>query len=343
MIRPIYFPFTYVPQWVAEALTAAFKQFCVYQPSGKSLPPDMQTWVDDGTMHVWVPVPGEDKNFAELLRAFQRFAHVHTAGKNLKAAAFRNRQDAVPFFKDSSPSQIIADLRNDHSADAGMDEAEALLRARVFLQFAHEYDRQHEELQIELDDTDRRSKDLLKDLSGRKDDNFPSTQLTTEIRVDEPGEYMAKDRLHAWIRLFLAKPADSGFLVTSNPALLNILLNDLPTAEKLFDVSSLPMKAKSDDAWRETVIDRIKSLIHTDRPAVEHAPAGGFCLEGDSTCFRVMLYRVPGCTPEQLFSRFSEMSDTSRIQAGQNYEIKNTLIGLIEPNLSTALCGGTEI
>ena len=224
-----------------------------------------------------------------------------------------------------------------------MDALEALLRARVFLQFAHEYDWQHAELQQELDDTDRRSKDLLKDLSGRKDDNFPSTRLTAEIRVDEPGEYMAKDRLQAWIRLFLAKPADSGFLVTSSPVVLNILLNDLPTAEKLFDAPSLPMKAKTDDAWRETVMDGIKTLIHTDSPAAEHAHAGGFCLEDDYTCFRVTLYRVPGCSPAQLFNRLSKASDTARIQATQNDEIKNTLIGLIELNPSTTLSGGTEI
>jgi hypothetical protein len=343
MNEPIYFPFTYVPQWVAQALTTAFKQFCVYQPSGKSLPSDMQTWVDEGTMHVCVPVTDEDKNFAEVLRAFQRFAHLHADGKNLKATAFWNRQDAVPFFNDSSPSQIIADLKKDHSGDARMDESEALLRARVFLQFAHEYDRQHAELQQELDDTDRRSKDLLKDLSGHKDDNFPSTRLTAGIKVDEPGEYMAKDRLQAWTRLFLQKPADSGFLVTSSPALLNILRDDLPTAEKLFDAPSLPMKVKTDDAWRETLLDQIKSLIHTDSPAAEHAHAGGYCLEDDSACIRVTLYRIPGCTPAQLFNRLSETSDTAGIQAIQNYDIKNTLIGLIEPNPSTTFNSSNEI
>jgi hypothetical protein len=342
-MKPIYFPFTYVPQWVAEALTTGFKQFCVYQPSGKSLPPDMQTWLDDGTMHVWIPVPDEDKNFAEVLRAFQRFAHLHTAGKNLKAAAFWNRQDAVPFFNDSSASQIIADLKKDHSAGAEMNEAEALLRARVFLQFAHEYDRQLAELQQELDDTDRRSKDLLKNLSGQKDDNFPSSRLTAEIRVDEPGEYMAQDRLQAWIRLFLERPVDSGFLVTSSAAFLNFLLNDLPTVEKLFDAPLPPMTAKKDDAWREKFLDRIKSLIHTDSPADEHAHAGGGRLENDGACFRLTLYRVPDCTPAQLFNRLSETPDTAGAQAIQNSDIKNTLLGLIAPNPSATLSGGDEI
>jgi hypothetical protein len=303
----------------------------------------MQAWVDGGTMRVWVPVPDEDKNFAEVLRAFQRFAHLHAAGKNLKAAAFWNLQDAVPFFNDSSASQIIADLKKDHSTDAGMDESEALLRARVFLQFAHEYDRQHAELQQELDDTDRRSKDLLKNLSGRKDDSFPSSRLTAEIRVDEPGEYMAQDRMQAWIRLFLQKPADSGLLVTSSPAFLNFLLNDLPTAEKLSDAPSLPLKAKKGDGWRETLLDRIKSLIHTDSPADEQAHADGFCLENDGASFGLTLYRVPGCTPVQLFNRLSETPDTAGVQAIQSFDIKNTLLGLIEPNPPVTPSGGNEI
>ena len=59
MIKPIYFPFTYVPEWVAEALAVCFGRFTVYQPSGRKPPPEMQTWIDANVMEVRVPVQTE--------------------------------------------------------------------------------------------------------------------------------------------------------------------------------------------------------------------------------------------------------------------------------------------
>jgi hypothetical protein len=55
-MKPIYFPFTYVPRWVAETLAACFKQFTVYQPSGRKLPAEMQPWVEANVMEVRLPV-----------------------------------------------------------------------------------------------------------------------------------------------------------------------------------------------------------------------------------------------------------------------------------------------
>ena len=59
MVKPIYFPYTYVPQWVAETLAACFKQFTVYQPSGRKLPSEMQPWIDANVMELRVPVQVE--------------------------------------------------------------------------------------------------------------------------------------------------------------------------------------------------------------------------------------------------------------------------------------------
>jgi hypothetical protein len=332
MIEPIYFPFTYVPQWVAQAFVAGFKQFYVYQPSGKALPAEMQPWVDINAMNVCLPVPAEDKNFAEVVRSFNRFARLHTDGKNLRAAAFWNRPGAVPFFDETSAWQIVSDLKKDPTHDTGLTDSEALLRARVFLEFAQEFDRQNAEIQQELSITDRHSKYLLKNLNDLTDHASPVTRLTAEIKVDDPGEYMTQDRLQAWIRLYLEKPVDSGFVVTSSPSIFNNLIDNLASAEKLLESDALPANATSDEAFiarRETFLAQIKYLIESEVAAGEDAFAHAPRLENHAAQCLLTLYRLPGCNPAQLLTRFLTAPNRTGNKSSQMPEIKNTLLGLI--------------
>ena len=334
MITPIYFPFTYVPQWVAETLAAVFKQFCAYQPSGKDLPVEMQAWVDKNALKLCVPVTADIESFAEVVKEFQRFARLHADGKDLRTAAFCNRQGTVPFFNDTSASQIIADLKKDQTLDAERKAPEALLRARIFLEFAQEFDRQNAALQQDLDDADRRSGDLLKHLSGQNDNDSPVNPLTAEIKVDDPGEYMARVRLQAWIRLFLEKPIDSGFLVTSSPSIFYYLVDNLPSVEKFLEFEIPPANAVNDDtviAWRDIFLEQIKNLIVsgklTDEGTFTHRPPP----ETQTAKFKLMLYWLPGCHPAQILARFLTPPNRAENKFNQMLEIRNTLLGLIEP------------
>ena len=333
MIKPIYFPFTYVPRWVAEIFAAGFQHFYVYQPSGKELPAEMQTWVKKNAMKVCVPVPAEDKNFTEVVRAFQQFARLHADVRDLKSAAFWNQQDAIPFFDETSASQIVADLKKGREPHTGLAHPEALLRSRVFLEFAQEFDRQNDELQQELEDTDRRSEELLKNLSGQKDNDPALTRLTAEIRFDDPGDYMPQDRLQAWIRLFLEKPIDSGFLVTSSPTIFNSLVENLVPNEKLCEFKELPTLAANDDAlmaWRETFYHQIKNGIESEGSFAENAFAIRPPLPEHAAHFKLTLYRLPGSTPTQSFTRLLKSPNGDQNKFNQTPDIKNTLIGLIE-------------
>ncbi len=333
MIQPIYFPFTYVPQWVAEIFAAGFQHFYVYQPSGKDLPAEMQFWVEQNTITVCVPAPAEDKNFTEIVRAFQQFAQQHADIRDLKSAAFWNQQGAIPFFDDTSASQIIADLKKDRKPNSGQAYPEALLRARVFLEFAQEFDRQNAELQQELEDTDRRSEALLKNLNGQNDNEPAFARLTAEIKSDDPGDYMPLDRLLAWTRLFLKEPIDSGFLVTSSPTIFNFLVEDLVSDEKIFEFNGMPALASDDDAlmdWREAFCQQIKNGVECKEPFAENTLAHRPPLPRQAEQFKLSVCCLPGCTPAQLFARFLKLPNGDSKKFSQTPGIKNTLIGLIE-------------
>lgn len=339
MIEPIYFPHTYVPQWVAEAFVASFKQFCVYQPSGKDVPVEMQPWLEKNAMVVCVPVPAEDRNFTEVVKAFQQFARLHPDVRNLKSAAFWNQQGAIPFFNETSASHIAADLKKGEIPDSGLAEAESLLRARVFLEFAQEFDRQNAELQQELDRADRRSEDLLRNLSGEMDNDPPLARRTADIQYDDPGEYMAQDRLQAWIRLFLEKPVKSGLLITSSSTIFNFLTGERVATEKLFESQKFPVFTVNDDtpiSRRDTFDHQMNNLIQSEVPVAKDALAEWTRPADPAARFNLTLYRLPGRTPAQLFAQFLKSPSHERNcnKSNNMAGIRNTLLGLVERNPS---------
>ncbi len=334
MINPIYFPFTYVPQWVAEALAACFKQFTVYQPSGRKLPAEMQSWVEAKMMEVRVPVQTEDEALAKMAKDFRAYASLHGGSKHLQTAAFLGRQGAIPFFGESAVSRIVSEVKKSSPATPAAADLNPLFCARVFLEFAHEYDRQSDELSQGLGVNDRRSRDLLEKISGEKENGLPATPLTAEIRVENPAEYMAPGRFQAWLRLYMIDPATSGLFVTSSTSVFNYLIDNLAAAEKVIQSLGLPVMGAKDDAttsWRDSFLKRMKQLAENRWSAAEHAFADMFLPDDQHSKTTLTLYRVPGQNPAHLFSRIVEDQNVDILQSDQSTELTNTLIGLILP------------
>ena len=330
-IKPIYFPFTYVPRWVAEALATYFKHFRIYQPSGRQIPGEMQPWVDAKVMEVRVPVQTADEAFGKVVKDFQSFARLHDDGKSLKTAALL-LQGGTPFFGESAASQIVADVKKDSHSESAEADFDPLFCARIFLDFALQFDRQSDELNRGLGVNDRRAHDLLEKITGEKDRGVPATPLTAEIKVNDPGEYMARGRLQAWIRLFLEDTVNSGFFVTSSQSVFDHLIENLTTVEKIIQSEGLPALAALDDAattWRDPFLKQMKRLIDTQWSAGEGAFAGVPPLKSEHSKVTLTLYLVPGQNPADLFVQVLEDQNVNPIKSSQRAGFKNTLIGLI--------------
>ena len=100
-MKPIYFPGTYVPRWVAQALAACFKHFIVYWPSGSKVPPEMQNWVEEGVMEIRLPAQIEEPAVKGVIENFRSFASLYRNGKEVRSVAFLKQQaDAgIRFFR----------------------------------------------------------------------------------------------------------------------------------------------------------------------------------------------------------------------------------------------------
>ena len=332
-MKPIYFPFTYVPQSVARALTAIFGGFIVYQPSGKMVPDEMHSWVEANVMEVRVPVQTDDQWYKKVVKDFKSFASLHSDSKNLKTAAVLGQHGAIPFFSETSTSRIVADLKKGGLPDSTVTASDPLFCARVFLGFAQDLDRQEDELNRELGVHEQQSFELLKTLKGETEVDPADIALEAGIKINDPGDYMAPARLQAWALLFQKDPVGSGLFVTSSKSAFNQLMAKVAEPEKIVQSAGLPadeIKSKAFDAWRTSFLKHLKQLAETRCPISEDNRLAPSFDSAGGTNVRLTLYLVPGQIPSEFFAQYLEKRQPPRNQPDQKAQFKSTLVGLIE-------------
>jgi len=332
-MKPIYFPFTYVPQGVAQALAACFQGFIVYQPSGKKVPGEMQPWVDANLMEVRVPDQTDDQAIEKVVKDFRSFASLHNDSGNLKTAAFLGQHSAVPFFNETSTSRIVSDLKKGASSDSAATGSDPLFCARVFLGFAQDFDRQGDELNQGLGVHEQQSFELLKTLKGETEIDPAAIALGAQSKVNDPGEYMALARLQAWARLFQTDPVGSGLFVTSSKSVFNRLIAELPATKKILQFAGLPaIEIKDNDfnSWRKSLLKYLNRLVETQWSKSEGIGVAPRLKSAGGTNVTLTLYLVPGQTPGDFFAQYLEARPPPKKHANQKTKFKNTLVGLVE-------------
>jgi hypothetical protein len=332
-MKPIYFPFTYVPQNVARALAAIFGSFIVYQPSGKKLPDEMQPWVEADVMEVRVPDQSDDPGLEKVVKDFRSFANLHSDSQDLKTAALLGRQGAIPFFNESSTSRIVAELKKGEASDSGIKGSDPLFCARVFLGFAQDFDRQGDELNQGLGIHEQQSSELLKTLKGEPELDSAVIAPEAGSRIHDPGDYMAQARLQAWTLLFQKDPVSSGLFVTSSKTVFNQLMAKVPAAEKIVQSLGLPVdeiEAKAFSAWRDSFLRHLNHLAETHWPASEDMSPKPSFKGAKGRNVRLTLYPAPGQIPSDLFAPYLDAQQPPEKKPDQKAKIKNTLVGLVE-------------
>jgi hypothetical protein len=333
-MKPVYFPHTYVSQWVAQALAACFEQFIVYYPAGTKVPHQMQSWVDANVMEIRLPMQIDEQTIKRVVEDYRSFAMLHRNSQEIKTAAFLRQQEPVPFFNEMAVSRILAEVKKSIESETSDKDLDALFCAHVFLHFAQEFDRQRDELSQELGINEQLSQELIKNLRGPDEIDMVATGSAAEIKVDEPGEYMALDRLKAWVRLFMADPVDSGLFVTSSQSVFNHLIESRADAEKIIQSAELPGVPPEDGAfstWRNGFLKQIQQVIEIgcwesehDLPDIPRSATTGINVV-------LTLYQLRGASWRDLFVPILGTQSNHITQSQLSLKSKNTLFGFVEP------------
>jgi hypothetical protein len=318
---------------VAQALATCFQRFIVYQPSGKKVPDEMQPWIEADVMEVRVPDQADDQTLEKVVKDFRSFASLHNDSGNLKTAAFLGQHSAIPFFNETSTSRIVSDLKNSASSDSAETGSDPLFCARVFLDFAQDFDRQGDELNRGLGVHTQQSFELLKRLKGEKDIDSAALTLAAESKVDDCGEYMALARLQAWALLFQKDPVGSGLFVTRSKSIFNQLMAKLPATEKIIQsagLAAVEIKDRAFDSWRDSFLKHLNRLVETQWSGSKDIGLDLPLQDDGGTNFKLTLYLVPGQIPGDFFAQYLEVRHPSKKQPNQKARFKNTLVGLVE-------------
>ncbi len=332
-MKPTYFPFTYVSDPVAEALSACFGQFIVYRPLSENLTEQLQLWINRGAVDVRVPVTGNENELKTTVKNLQAWADLHRDGSNEKAAIFRSHMDRVPFFNELSTRKIVEDIKENISSDPCSPIPDSVLTARIFLYFAQEFDRQNHELTDDLIHHQQQETELIRQLKMEEDPVATEFRKVPTQLPDPFADYMISDRLEAWTRILCRDPDISGLFVTHSTTVLEHLLDRAPTAIRVVHLESIPSGKHQDAArksWQQTLALNLvrlaeqnqvdasgESMVPLDFPAGDNAPS-------------LSIYRVPDQTPYQFFSRCSELDGTPADAPEGKSKYRNTLIALVQ-------------
>ncbi|MBT8369354.1 MAG: hypothetical protein KJO34_00195 [Deltaproteobacteria bacterium] len=332
-MKPTYFPFTYVSDPVAEALSACFGQFMVYRPLNEHPSEQMQRWINRGVVNVRVPVAGNENELIAAVKNYQAWADLHREGSRGKTAILRSGLNSVPFFNEFSTRKIVEDIKENITGSANPQIPDLVLTARIFLYFAQEFDRQHHELTDDLIHHQQQEAALIRQLK-MEEDPVAAEFCNDPAQLPDPfSDYMIADRLAAWTRIFCRDPDVSGLFVTHSVAVLEHLLDRASTAARIMDFKSIPSGKPENAAIKSWQARLALNLVrYLEQNQVD---AGGESVEpldlpaADNTV-SLSVYRVPDQTPYEFFARYADIDRPPADTPEHPSPFRNTLIALVQ-------------
>ncbi|MDO9265091.1 MAG: hypothetical protein Q7U02_14070, partial [Desulfosalsimonadaceae bacterium] len=207
-MKPVYFPFTYIPEPIARQISRLFGRTIVYLPMPAGFPKAMRQLETDGCIDLRVPYPEDGDRLVQSCREFKTWGGQHYGdGASLKKAFSEG------FYNQSFTAQIRSDiLKFDKAVDVSPDPA---FSARLFLLMAQELDAQQHDIDLELALSMAAERELFARLNGRESmPDLPGEQAKNA----DYGTVMTAARLSAWSHLFYKDAPESCFLVTNSRA-----------------------------------------------------------------------------------------------------------------------------
>jgi hypothetical protein len=331
---PIFFPYTYVSQQTAAGLANFFRQFTIYQASARQVPEDMQTLVDDGLLDIHVPVATDQTKLDDVLKNFQNWAAIHSHRQELKTAILQSGVDPIPFFDDSAVSQIVADIKDGLHHKTGPQVPDALFHARLFLEFAQEFDRQSQDTRKNLRSYEKKAKHLFADIKGESEDQVHDTPAGFKIMTGDLSEYMVFRRLNAWTHLLQADAASRGIFISGNRTVVEHMIETMSTAEKIYQTATIPDSAagvKGLRAWQDNLLTNMVRLANNKWPT----SPDGFDSAGLSKMIdcktALSVYLLPDIPPHVCFARAISKNFSQPNGRHHKASVRNTLICLVYP------------
>ena len=329
-MNPIYFPFNYVSRPVFEALSACFGQTAVYQITSQKIPEKMHELAKRETLEIRIPIEGDNEKLDAVMKDYMAWINTHQGSE---IAFLKAQGDTTPFFDETSVSQIRADIRKKGQEDLSPKKTDDLFNAVIFIHVAQEFDMQNDGVSQDLQLLEEMEQNLLKNLRGENEASYDNIFGNKILEPYDPGHYMTKERIDAWIRLMQYDHEITGLFITSSRPVLEYMIDDVPEAEILIRLDDIPIlenNIKEMEIWQDSLMESLDMLAKNAWPTSTDTILKAPVVTGCDKKVTLTLYIVPGETPQEFFARFYERDSFRTKDKNKEAEFKNTLIGLLE-------------
>ena len=341
-MKPIYFPFTYISKPVAEALHDCFGKTIVYHPSSKSIPEEIYMLAERGVVDIRIfekPEKKDAEKLSAILKEYHAWANLHRGSRGIQLDFFKAGKNKIPFFDDTSSSQIKADIKDIRGENRIRKEPDPVFNARIFLSIAQNYDMQNDKIVQDMTSVETAQRDLIKTLKGEDEISPGVLGFSDEFKIDHFADYdhMIPERIEAWVLLIYhdlmqSRDEKSGLFVTNSRQAIDYLLEKTSETENVFSIDALPMVENPVDKtakWPKDLMEYLEIVAKSSLPLrCDHFTIVPDALKCE-TKVSLSLYLVPGASPLEYFSRFISFDfNCSKIEKDR-VKFKNTLIGYI--------------
>ena len=329
-MKPLYFPFTYIPKSVGKTLYACFRQTAVYQISGTKIPEDMQELSRNGILDIRIPVEVNGEFLDKILKDYRAWVNIHQGTETAFLAAMANK---IPFFDESASSQIRSDLKKIVKQIPLEEKPDPLFSAKLFLHMAQEFDLQKRELDQDLMDIDAMEDDFMKNLKWEDDDDHARAVARRQWDKDDPGYFMTAERINAWGSIMLQDPQAYGLFITTSRAVIEHFIDIVPEIVEVICLDAIPMGVEKNEAlsnWQDNLMESLEVLATGNWPTTMVDMANPPEVPERETKVKLTIYVIPNKTPYECFADCVETDMLQRKSSKTGARFKNTLIGLVE-------------
>jgi hypothetical protein len=333
-MKPVFFPYTYISDDLADTMAAFFKKITMYLPTPRHIDESVSRYRDAGWLEIRMPAAPFESQIESGLKSARAFGELHGRRRG-EAKHFQSLE--APFAGESALFHIRSELarklkETENAGDENRKQVNRLVQACIFLTLAQDFDRHQAEIGHCLEGFKGLETALYKDLKGEEDPSSPSAATAPPSGDEDQEFFMPLERLAAWTRLFFSEltgggeppffPATPIFLVTHSRAVFDHLCEQAPgntsyvtLSKDCLDPVDGELAMRLSRLARETdltgLITDIRSLSAGKHPLIKTA---------------VIAKR----TPPELLSAATGVQPKEFSEYSENGRQANTLIGLIE-------------
>ncbi len=263
MMKPVYFPFTYINDTVARDLYACFGQITVYQPSTHDIPENMQMLADKGLLDIKVPVSGDEAKLEALIKEYKEWGELH---QKSDAAFLKAIGERVPFFDDTFSTQLASQIKRIRDENYSKEKPDILFNARLFLCLAQDYDIMQDGINRDLISVYEMEKKLLEGLTHEDEEFFIKKTGSSLQAADDSGKYKIKERIEAWTYLMSNDKENPRLFITGSRDAFDFIIEKSGDIKEVVELASVPVCAQADimNKWRNLFIGQVEGLLKDD-------------------------------------------------------------------------------